>query len=245
MSEHQTVIITGATGGIGVAIARRFAQAKANVVINYSSNHERAQTLENEVKALGGNALVVQADVADFEATNDLVKKTLNWTGRVDVVVNNAGITKDQLMLRMKEEDYDKVLDINLKGAWNLCKHATRPMFKQKGGRIINITSVIGLMGNAGQVNYAASKAGMIGMTKSLAKEFGKKNVTVNAVAPGFIETEMTKDLDEDLKSTYLANIPLGRGGRPDEVAELVHFLASEKAAYITGETVSINGGMY
>lgn len=245
MPESKTVIITGATGGIGKAIVERFAMEKADIIINYSSNHESAKALEKVVEDHGGRALSIQADVSDFEATKTLVEKTLEWTGRIDVLVNNAGITRDQLMLRMKEADFDSVMDINLKGAWNMCKHVTRPMFKQKQGRIINITSVIGLMGNAGQANYAASKAGLIGLTKSLAREYAKKNVTVNAIAPGFIETEMTKDLDPELKKTYLSSIPMNRGGEPAEVAELVHFLSSDKAGYITGETVSINGGMH
>lgn len=245
MPESRTVIITGATGGIGKAIVERFAMEKADVVINYSSNHEAAKALEKLVTDHGGRALSIQADVSDHEETKILVERTLEWTGRIDVLVNNAGITRDQLMLRMKEEDFDRVMDINLKGAWNMCKHVTRPMFKQKHGRIINITSVIGLMGNAGQANYAASKAGMVGLTKSLAREYAKKQVTVNAVAPGFIETEMTNDLDPELKKTYLSSIPMNRGGEPGEVAELVHYLSSAKAGYITGETVSINGGMY
>lgn len=245
MPESRTVIITGATGGIGKAIVKRFAMEKADVVINYSSNHETAKTLEKIVTDHGGRALTIQADVSDFEETGTLVEKALEWTGRIDVLVNNAGITRDQLMLRMKEADFDNVLNINLKGAWNMCKHVTRPMFKQKQGRIINISSVIGLMGNAGQANYAASKAGLIGLTKSLAREYAKKAVTVNAIAPGFIETEMTKDLDPELKKRYLSSIPMNRGGEPEEIAELVHFLSSDKAGYITGETVSINGGMH
>ncbi len=245
MPETRTVIITGATGGIGKAVVKRFALEKDNIVIHYSSNHEAAKALEKMVTELGGHALCIQADVRDYEATKSLVQKTLDWTGRIDVLVNNAGITKDQLMLRMQEADFDDVVDVNLKGTWNMCKHVTRPMFKQKNGRIINVSSVIGLMGNAGQANYAASKAGLSGLSKSLAKEYGKKNVTVNVVAPGFIETAMTKDLDPELKKTYLSNVPLNRGGKPSEVADLIHFLASSKAGYINGETVSINGGMY
>jgi 3-oxoacyl-[acyl-carrier protein] reductase len=245
MNKKKVAIVTGATGGLGSAIVKNLANAGFSVVINYNSDETTAKILEKTIKEKGGEALVYQADISDFEATKALIDKVMEIYGSIDLLVNNAGITKDQLMLRMKESDYDSVLSVNLKGTWNMCKHVTRPMFKQKGGRIVNITSVIGQMGNASQSNYAASKAGMIGLTKSLAKEFGKKNITVNAVSPGFIETKMTEGLDPKLKETYIKSIPLNRGGTPDEVANLVSFLASDKAGYISGQVIGINGGMY
>ena len=245
MNNQKVAIVTGATGGIGKAIVKKLATSGYALAINYRSDEATANTLVKMVEENGGTALAYQADVSDFETSKAFVMSVLEDLGSIDLLVNNAGITKDQLMLRMKENDFDTVMNVNLKGAWNMCKHVTRPMFKQKSGRIVNITSVIGEMGNAGQANYAASKAGMIGLTKSLAKEYGKKNITVNAVSPGFIETKMTESLDEAFKETYLKTIPLGRGGTPGEVAELVEFLASEKARYITGQVIGINGGMY
>ena len=245
MNNQKVAIVTGATGGIGKAIVKKLATSGYALAINYRSDEATANTLVKMVEENGGTALAYQADVSDFETSKAFVMSVLEDLGSIDLLVNNAGITKDQLMLRMKENDFDTVMNVNLKGAWNMCKHVTRPMFKQKSGRIVNITSVIGEMGNAGQANYAASKAGMIGLTKSLAKEYGKKNITVNAVSPGFIETKMTESLDEAFKETYLKTIPIGRGGTPGEVAELVEFLASEKAAYITGQVIGINGGMY
>ena len=245
MNNQKVAIVTGATGGIGKAIVKNLATSGYALAINYRSDEATANTLVKMVEENGGTALAYQADVSDFEASKTFVASVLEDLGSIDLLVNNAGITKDQLMLRMKENDFDTVMNVNLKGAWNMCKHVTRPMFKQKSGSIVNITSVIGQMGNAGQANYAASKAGMIGLTKSLAKEYGKKNITVNAVSPGFIETKMTESLDEAFKETYLKTIPLGRGGTPGEVAELVEFLASEKARYITGQVIGINGGMY
>ncbi len=245
MNNQKVAIVTGATGGIGKAIVKNLATSGYALAINYRLDEATANTLVKMVEENGGTALAYQADVSDFEASKTFVASVLEDLGSIDLLVNNAGITKDQLMLRMKENDFDTVMNVNLKGAWNMCKHVTRPMFKQKSGSIVNITSVIGQMGNAGQANYAASKAGMIGLTKSLAKEYGKKNITVNAVSPGFIETKMTESLDEAFKETYLKTIPLGRGGTPGEVAELVEFLASEKARYITGQVIGINGGMY
>lgn len=245
MNNQKVAIVTGATGGIGKAIVKTLAASGYALAINYRSDETTANKLVQTIEENGGTAVAYQADVSDFEASKAFVASVLEDLGSIGLLVNNAGITKDQLMLRMKENDFDTVMNVNLKGAWNMCKHVTRPMFKQKSGRIVNITSVIGEMGNAGQANYAASKAGMIGLTKSLAKEYGKKNITVNAVSPGFIETKMTESLDEAFKETYLKTIPLGRGGTPGEVAELVEFLASGKAAYITGQVIGINGGMY
>jgi len=245
MNTQKVAIVTGATGGIGNALVKTLVKSGFAVVVNYHKDETTANELVRWAGESGGTALAYKADVSDYDASLRLVEHTLATYGAVDLLVNNAGITRDQLMLRMKENDFDTVMNVNLKGAWNMCKHVTRPMFKQKSGRIVNITSVIGEMGNAGQANYAASKAGMIGLTKSLAKEYGKKNITVNAVSPGFIETKMTESLDEAFKETYLKTIPIGRGGTPGEVAELVEFLASEKAAYITGQVIGINGGMY
>lgn len=245
MSENnKVVIVTGASGGIGKAIALAFGKQQANVVVHYNKNEEAAQDIVKMIERFGGKAIALSADIRKYEDTKDLVEKTINHFGSIDVLVNNSGITDDQLMLRMEESSFDNVIDVNLKGTWNMCKHVTRPMLKQKSGRIINITSVVGLTGNAGQANYVASKSGVIGLTKSLAKEFGKKQVTVNAVAPGFIETSLTEALPEAIKNAYLKQIPLNRFGKTDDVANIVSFLASDQASYITGQIISVNGGM-
>ncbi len=244
-NRRRVVIVTGASKGIGKAIAKTFGANGDAVVVNYLENPENAERVVEEIRESGGEGLAIQADVSDFEATEALVKQTLETFGRVDVLINNSGINRDNLMLRMKEADFDSVLDVNLKGAWNMIKHVTRPMFKQNYGRIINISSVVGLIGNPGQANYVASKAGLIGLTKSLAKEYGKKQVTINAIAPGFIETQMTKELSEEIRKTYLEQIPLGHFGSPDDVARAALFLASEDAGYISGQTLGVNGGMF
>jgi len=245
MSENnKVVIVTGASGGIGKAIALAFGKQQANVVVHYNKNEEAAQDIVKMIERFGGKAIALSADIRKYEDAKDLVEKTINHFGSIDVLVNNSGITDDQLMLRMEESSFDNVIDVNLKGTWNMCKHVTRPMLKQKSGRIINITSVVGLTGNAGQANYVASKSGVIGLTKSLAKEFGKKQVTVNAVAPGFIETSLTEALPEAIKNAYLKQIPLNRFGKTDDVANIVSFLASDQASYITGQIISVNGGM-
>ncbi len=242
--KGKTVIVTGASRGIGKGIALAFGQLGANVVVNYNSKVDEANQVVQAIEAAGGKGIAVQANVGDFDSAKQLVDEAVKAFGQVDILVNNSGVTKDQLMLRMQEEDFDQVINVNLKGNWNMIKHVSRAMLKQRSGRIINISSVVALIGNAGQSNYVASKAGVIGMTKSLAKEFGKKQVTVNAVAPGFIETEMTDNLPAELRDAYLAQIPLARLGQVEDIAEAVLFLASEKASYITGQVISVNGGM-
>ncbi|MFP4478857.1 MAG: 3-oxoacyl-[acyl-carrier-protein] reductase [Candidatus Izemoplasmatales bacterium] len=243
-NPRKTVLITGASRGIGKAIALAFAKEGMNVVINYNHSKEKAKSLVEAIENLGAKALAVQADVSDFEQAKTLVDKALEQFNGIDILVNNSGITKDNLMLRMKEEDFDQVINVNLKGTWNMCKHMTKHFLKNKAGTIINISSVVGLIGNPGQVNYVASKAGIIGLTKALAKEYGSRNITVNAIAPGFIETEMTDSLSDEIKDYYLKQIPLNRLGQVEDIADLCVFLASDKARYITGQTISVNGGM-
>ncbi len=240
----RRVLITGATGGIGRALVRAFAEEGARIAVHCMNDLAGAEELVEDVVATGKDAFAIRADVSDFNQSRTLVEKTVERFGGLDILVNNAGITRDQLMLRMGEEAFDEVVAVNLKGTWNLCKHVARGMLKQKYGRIVNIGSVVGFTGNAGQANYAATKAGIIGLTKALAKEFAKKNVTVNAVAPGLIRTPMTDALSEEIVTSYLSQIPVGRFGRPEEVAAAATFLASEAAAYITGETLHVNGGM-
>ncbi len=242
--KAKTVIVTGASNGIGKGIAEHFGKAGANVVVNYRSDKAGAMDTAAKIENAGGKALVFQADITDFEACKAMVDKTIETFGQLDILVNNSGITRDQLLLRMSEEDFDTVINTNLKGTWSMIKLASRPMLKQRSGRIINISSVVALIGNAGQSNYVASKAGVIGLTKSLAKEFGKKHVTVNAVAPGFIETKMTDQLTDEIKQFYLSQIPLNDFGTVDDIAYTVLFLASEEARYITGQIINVNGGM-
>jgi 3-oxoacyl-[acyl-carrier protein] reductase len=240
MLENKTVIVTGAAKGIGRAVAVAFAKAGANVVVNY-----RSTTPDETVKAVeaeGVKCLAVQADVSSFEESEKLVEAAKEAFGSVDVVVNNAGITRDTLLMRMSEEDFDAVIDTNLKGCFNMVKHASKVMLKQKSGTIINMSSVIGLVGNAGQANYAAAKAGIIGITKSAAKELAPRGITCNAIAPGFIETDMTAVLSDKVKEGILANIPLKRMGSPEEIASTAVFLASSK--YITGQVLAVDGGM-
>lgn len=242
--KGKTVLITGGTRGIGEAIVKKFAVLGANIVINYISSKEKAEKLVQEIKELGGDCIAIQADVSNFDSSQNLVEESIKHFGKVDVLINNSGITKDNLMLRMTEDDFDRVIDVNLKGTWNMCKNMTRHFMKNRAGSIINITSVVGLIGNPGQANYVASKAGVIGLTKSLAKEFGSRNITVNAIAPGFIETEMTDNLPEEVKEVYKKQIPLNRFGKTEDIANLCAFLASEEASYITGQIISVNGGM-
>lgn len=242
--KNKTVIITGGNTGIGREIGLHFGSKKANVVVNYIFNEEAADDTVNHIKNLGGNAIKVYGDVTKLADCETIVKTAVDAFGQVDVLVNNSGITRDNLIMRMKEEDFDQVIDVNLKGTWNMCKSVARKMTKQRSGSIINISSVVGIMGNAGQSNYVASKAGIIGLTKSLAKEFGPRGVTVNAVAPGFIETKMTEVLPEDVKKAYMAQIPLGVFGKPADIAYACAFLASSRARYITGQVLSVNGGM-
>ena len=240
--EGQTAIVTGASRGIGKAIAILLAMEGAEVIINYSSSLENANKVVSEIKSLGGKAYPIQADISNENSVNELIKTVLDKSNKIDVLVNNAGITKDGLLMRMKTGDWQKVLDLNLSGVFYCTRAVSRQMLKQKKGRIINITSVVGLMGNPGQANYSAAKAGVIGLTQSAAKEFASRGITVNAVAPGFISTDMTKDLDSE---SILSAIPLGRFGNPEDVAGAVRYLAADpSAAYITGQTIQVDGGM-
>ena len=240
----RTAVVTGASRGIGRAIALVLAQRGACVVVNYAGRADAAAEVAEAIRSAGGRALVFQANVADPDEAAALVKAANSEFGRIDILVNNAGITRDNLILRMKEDDWDAVLEVNLKGAFNCTRAAARVMVKNHYGRIINISSVVGLTGNSGQANYCAAKAGLLGFTKAMAKELGSRSITVNAVAPGFITTEMTVGLPEEVKEKMLAQVPLKRFGGPGEVGELVAFLASDAAAYITGQTIAIDGGM-
>lgn len=242
--DGNVAIITGASRGIGRSVAIELAKAGAKVVINYAGNHAAAKEVEDAVKAIGGEALLIQADVASADAVDQMIKQTVDAFGRVDILVNNAGITRDTLLMRMKEEDWDAVINTNLKGIFNCTKSVSRIMMKQRSGRIINMTSVVGIMGNAGQANYAAAKAGVIGFTKSMAKELASRGITVNAIAPGFISTDMTAVLTDQVKHELSTQIPLGRLGTPEDVAGAVVFLASGAANYITGQTINVDGGM-
>ena len=239
----KVAIITGASRGIGKAIATQLSICGANIILT-ARNKKGLNAVKKSINAQGRLAEAIVSDVSSMSSLTELTVNTINKFGRIDILVNNAGITHDNIIMRMKEEDWDSVLNINLKGCFNGIKAVTRPMIKNKGGRIINITSVIGQIGNAGQCNYAASKAGIIGLTKSMAKELGTRNITVNAVAPGYISTDMTNKLNSDLKEEMKSFIPLGRLGTPTDVANLVCFLASEEAGYITGQTLNVDGGM-
>lgn len=244
MFQDKCAIVTGSSRGIGKSIVLDLAAKGCNVVINYRSSKEEAEVLLEQVLSMGVKAIIVKADVSKFEEAEFLVKEAMNAFGKIDILVNNAGITKDTLLLRMKKEDFESVIDTNLKSCFNCIKHVTPVMLKQKSGRIINMSSVVGLTGNAGQINYAASKAGVIGMTKSLAKEVGSKGITVNAVAPGFIKTDMTDKLSDKQKELILGSIPAGRLGEPEDIAAVVTFLSGNGASYITGQVISVNGGM-
>ncbi len=244
MLKDKVAIVTGGTRGIGKAIALKLADHGANIVINYRNSDKEAEELKAILEEKEVKVLTVKCDISNFEDSKNLMDKCKEVFGKIDILVNNAGITKDTLIMRMKEEDFDNVIDVNLKGTFNCAKHASAIMLKQRFGKIINMTSVVGIAGNAGQVNYAASKAGVIGLTKSLAKELGSRGITVNAVAPGFINTDMTASLSEKVKEEASKNIPLKRLGDPEDVANLVGFLASDAANYITGQVINVDGGM-
>jgi len=241
---NRVAIVTGASGGIGRAIAASLAEAGATVVVGYARNAQSAEELVQSLAAKGQTALAVQADISTGEGAEALVKETLDKFGRVDILVNNAGITRDTLLLRMKEEDWDSVLDTNLKGIFLCTKAVARPMMKARFGRIINIGSVSGLLGVPGQANYSAAKAGLIGLTRSVARELGSRKITVNAVVPGAIDTGMLLELNEEQRAAYLKQIPLERFGRPEDVAAAVTFLAGPGAEYITGQTLAVDGGL-
>lgn len=238
----KTALVTGASRGIGRAIALRLAEDGANVAVIYAGSAGKAEAVVNEITALGVNAKAYRCNVADSAAVNETVKAVTNDLDKIDILVNNAGITRDGLMLRMKDEDFDAVLDTNLKGAFNMIRACYSGFIRKKSGRIINISSVSGIMGNAGQANYSASKAGVIGLTKSVARELASRGITCNAVAPGFIQTDMTENLGDN--NPLLNSIPLGRMGKPEDIAAAVAFLASDSAAYITGEVLKVDGGL-
>ena len=240
----KTALVTGASRGIGRAVALKLASLGANVAINFAGNLTKAQEVKAEVEKQGSKALLVQGNVADFETVQSIVKTVTDEFGTLDILVNNAGITRDNLLIKMSEKDFDDVIGVNLKGVFNCTKAVARLMMKQRGGRIVNLSSVVGIIGNISQANYAAAKAGIIGFTKSTAKELAARNITVNAVAPGFIDTDMTEALSEKVKEELIKGIPAGKIGSAEDVAELVAFLVSDKAAYITGQVIAVDGGM-
>lgn len=244
MLQGKVALVTGASRGIGKEIALTLASYGADVIVNYNGSKEKAEEVVKEITAMGRKAVAMQCSVADFDACGEMITKALADFGKIDILVNNAGITKDNLMIKMTPEDFGAVIDTNLKGTYNTIKHMYRPFLKQKSGSIINMASVCGILGNAGQANYSASKAGVIGLTKSMARELASRNITVNAVAPGFIATDMTDAMPESAKEATLQQIPLKRIGTTKDIAETVAFLASSKASYITGQVISVDGGM-
>mgnify|MGYP000560651751 CR=1 FL=1 len=244
MLNGKVAVVTGASRGIGRAVAKKLASLGAEVVINYNGSKERAEEVLREIEAEGGKASIYQCNVSDFAACEAFLKDVISEHGSLDILVNNAGITRDDLLMKMTEEAYDAVIDTNLKGTFNCIRFAARQMLKQRSGRIINMASVSGVLGNAGQANYSASKAGIIGLTKSAARELASRGITVNAVAPGFVNTEMTEVLSEKVKEGAVSQIPLGKFGEPEDIAEAVAFLASESARYITGQVLNVDGGM-
>ncbi|MFB6466606.1 3-oxoacyl-[acyl-carrier-protein] reductase [Cytobacillus sp. Hz8] len=242
--QGKNALVTGASRGIGREIALELARNGANVVINYAGSEEKANAVVDEVKALGMDAIAIQADVSNADAVGSMVKEAIAKFGSLDILINNAGITKDNLLMRMKEDEWDAVINTNLKGVFLTTKAVTRQMMKQRSGRIINISSIVGVCGNPGQANYVAAKAGVIGLTKTSAKELASRGITVNAVAPGFITTDMTDQLNEEVKAEMLKQIPLAHFGEPRDVAQVVIFLASDESRYMTGQTLHVDGGM-
>jgi 3-oxoacyl-[acyl-carrier protein] reductase len=245
MLEGKVALVTGGSRGIGRAIAISLAEAGANVVVNYAGNEAAAAEVAAHIDSLGRKALIIKANVGNSAEVDAMVKQTLEVFGHLDILVNNAGITRDNLIMRMKDDEFDEVINTNLKGVFNCVRSVTRTMMKQRSGRIINISSVVGAMGNSGQANYVAAKAGVIGLTKSAARELASRGITVNAIAPGFITTDMTDKLSDEMKAQLLLQIPLARFGQPDDIARTVLFLASNEASYMTGQTLHIDGGMY
>lgn len=244
MLDKKVALVTGASRGIGASIAKKLAGEGVFVIVNYNGSKERAESVVNEINVAGGEAAAIQCDVSDFEACSAFIADIIKSYGRLDILVNNAGITKDGLLMKMSESDFDAVINTNLKGAFNTIRHVSRQMLKQRSGRIINISSVSGLLGNAGQANYAASKAGVIGLTRSVARELASRQITVNAVAPGFVGTEMIEAMTDSAKESMTSMIPFGRIGEPEEIADAVVFLASDAARYITGQVIAVDGGM-
>ncbi|AIQ29687.1 MULTISPECIES: 3-oxoacyl-[acyl-carrier-protein] reductase [Paenibacillus] len=243
--KGQTALVTGGSRGIGRAIALALAEQGVKVAVNYSGSLQAAEETVARIQELGSEGIALQGNVGNSEQAENLVKEVINTWGKIDILVNNAGITRDNLIMRMKEEEFDQVIETNLKGVFNCLKAATRPMMKQRYGRIINISSVVGVTGNPGQVNYTAAKAGVIGMTKSAARELASRGITVNCIAPGFIDTDMTRELSDEVRSELVKGIPLAKLGRAEDIANTAVFLASEGAAYMTGQTLHVDGGMY
>ncbi len=244
MLTGKVALVTGAGRGIGREIALTLAKNGATVIVNYNGSKENAEAVVAEIEQSGGSAEAMQCNVSDFASSEEFVKEVLAKYKKVDILVNNAGVTRDNLIMRMTEEDYDAVLDTNLKGAFNMIRHLSRSLIKQRSGKIINISSVSGVLGNAGQANYSASKAGLIGLTKSVAREFASRGINVNAVAPGFIDTDMTRNMTEDARKTLSSMIPMGKMGSTQNIADLVLFLAGEHSDYITGQVICVDGGM-
>jgi 3-oxoacyl-[acyl-carrier protein] reductase len=245
MLTGKVALVTGASRGIGRAIALTLAEAGADVVVNYAGSEAAADDVVRSIEAMGRKSFKLRANVGNADEAEEMVKATLEAYGHLDILVNNAGITRDNLIMRMKEEEFDQVINTNLKGVFNCIKAVTRPMMKQRSGRIINISSVVGVLGNPGQANYVAAKAGVIGLTKATARELASRGITVNCVAPGFIETDMTDKLPEETRAGLMSQIPLARLGQPEDIAKAVRFLASDDAAYMTGQTLHVDGGMY
>lgn len=242
--EGKVALVTGASRGIGREIALEFAREGADVAVNYAGSEEKAREVAEEIKAMGRKALLVQCDVSDSQAVQDMIKSVVDYFGGLDILVNNAGITRDNLILRMKEEEWDAVINTNLKGVFLCTKAAARAMMKKRSGCIINISSIVGITGNPGQANYVAAKSGVIGLTKTTAKEFASRGITVNAIAPGFISTDMTEDLPEEVKEAMIKQVPLARIGEPKEIARVALFLASSDSSYMTGQILRVDGGM-